>query len=391
MTSLRLLIALLLVSLHASGANAATPPPPSAECAYLHRYLGYSLSPSLLPSVRTTCIEALNSLPSSGNVTAICTLDCRSLYDVYAQCAPERADSVATNYCGRFRDSPCSVLTSSDYDLVLRVYSSCSRGSDKGGGNSTYCSPSCASSIAALEEFSGCCRYDDLNGPKALCGQRPLAPCSTVLNDQRIPSLAPSSRECAYYSSYSDVEVASFTPSIDPACRAAKVNYPTSGRNPCFVPECQSLYDMVARCQGLNAAATLASDDCGSHGNQTCASLLSNASMIPFLYKSCANSTHCSPTCLEAISVLERYGGCCFGDQLNGPKALCGQLPLSHCPTNFNIVNSPSIASTVSSASPSDTFPGNGASLGTKVLLTVLLTAVVNSMRDLDGSTTVDD
>ncbi|KAL5489343.1 hypothetical protein EMCRGX_G018426 [Ephydatia muelleri] len=48
--------------------------------------------------------------------------------------------------------------------------------------NSTYCSPSCLAAITAAEKHGGCCYAQYLNGPKALCGQQPIAPCSTTVS-----------------------------------------------------------------------------------------------------------------------------------------------------------------------------------------------------------------
>ena len=353
----------LFIAFHTAGTNAA--PPPSAECAYLNRYLGNSLLPSLLPSVGDTCVAAFNSVLLSGDTSAICIPECQSFYALYSQCATAKASVFATSYCGQFNNSPCSAVTSSDYALVSRVYSSC-------GGNSTYCAPSCAAAIAALETFSGCCRYSDLNGPKALCGQQPVAPCLTVLNNNPDPP----SRECAYFNYYADVRVTSFTPSLNGVCRAA-INNP-SETDACNIPECQSLYDLASKCQGVSASYEFASKQCGRHGNQTCSYVLSNYTILSSVYTSCANSTHCSPSCLDAISALEQYGGCCFADVLNGPKALCGQQPMSHCPVIFSSTSptSPSVNTTDAAVA---TLLSNDGSFATEpnMLITSLACAIV--------------
>eukprot|EP00731_Ephydatia_muelleri_P015172 Em0008g892a len=124
--------------------------------------------------------------------------------------SPATADDYALDTCGRLNNSDCSTLFIQDRDLYYALTKACNNGS--------YCSPSCVAAIAALEQFSGCCRYDALNGHKALCGQPLIAPCSTVLNSG---SVATPSRECAYVSSYRVLsEMASLTPSQDAKCRS---------------------------------------------------------------------------------------------------------------------------------------------------------------------------
>lgn len=141
-------------------------------------HLAGSVPSSLVPSISSKCVDAYNSTFRSGNVNAICIAECQSLYMLYAQCAgTTHADIRATTYCGQVEDGV----------MVSAVQSACS--------NATYCSPSCVTAIAALQLNSGCCRYSELNGPKVLCGQQPVAPCSTILNSGSVA--APSSK-CAY-------------------------------------------------------------------------------------------------------------------------------------------------------------------------------------------------
>lgn len=380
MPPLSLSIALLFVLHAVSISSAASPPPPpaSAECAYLNRYLGNSLLPSLLPSVGDTCVAAFNSVLLSGDTSAICIPECQSFYALYSRCATSKASVFATSYCGHVNNSQCRVVTSSDYALVSRVYSSC-------GGNFTYCAPSCAAAIAALEAFSGCCRYSDLNGPKALCGQDPVAPCQTILDS----NVAPPSRECAYFNYYSDLRVSLFTPSLNEVCRAA-MNNPSEAADACNVPECQSLYDLASECQGVRASEEFASKQCGRHANRTCFDVLSNYTVLSTVYTSCANSTHCSPSCLDVISALELYGGCCFAGVLNGPKALCGQQPISYCSVLFNSTNptsrvptsvpaSVSVDSTDTDVSTSALSNGGPTATGPNVLLISLACAAVHA------------
>ena len=326
----------LLLVLFAMGATAAMTTP-SSECAYLSCYLGNDLLPSLLPSINSACIAALNSVRLSGNASASCIPECRSFYAVYSQCARVGADIFATSYCGQFSAKPCSDLTSMDYDLVFDVYAACN-------GNSTYCAPSCESSIFALEAFSGCCRYGDLNGPKALCGQQPIAPCISVLSGGG-PAAAPS-RECAYFNHYGD-------PSLNAMCRAGS-NNPNNKPDVC-IAECRSLLELASECQGELAAAAAASIQCGMHDNESCATLRGSFSnyttLLHAMYASCSNSTYCPPSCIDAISSLEQYGGCCFSDALNGPKALCGQPPIAHCTAIFTGTSSDGSSSAIGGSS----------------------------------------
>jgi hypothetical protein len=211
--------------------------------------------------------------------------------------------------------------------LVDAVRSACS--------NATYCSPSCVAAIAALQQNSGCCRYNELNGPKALCGQQLIAPCSTILNSG---SAAPSS-ECAYFDRYFKFQVASFTPSVNAMCRAELGSTTNGLREVCYVKECQSLYNLFAKCDGAVTADYYFSYVCGKPLNnaQNCSSLSANdRTLVSAVDSSCTNSTYCTPSCLSAINALEQYGSCCYTGVLNGPKVLCGQQPISYCSTIFN-------------------------------------------------------
>ena len=315
----------LLLVLVTMGSNAVTTP--TSQCAYLNDYFrsGPLLS-SLVPSISSKCLTAYNSIFTSGNTSAVCIAECQSLYTLYAQCAgTAQADFLATLYCGKVNDMYCTNLQ--DYGLVSAVSSACS--------NATYCSPSCVAAIAALQQNSGCCRYSELNGPKALCGQQLIAPCSTILNSG---SAAPSS-ECAYIGTYPlNFQVASFTPSVNAVCRAVLVST-TNGLGACYVKECQSLYNLYTKCSGEVGADQTVSTLCGKPVNnaKNCSSLSDNdRTLASAVYLSCTNSTYCTPSCLSAINALEQYGSCCYAGVLNGPKVLCGQQPISYCSTIFN-------------------------------------------------------
>ena len=303
---------------------------PTAECAYLTAYFGHTLLPSLTPSIRNECISALNAAIISRNVSGACIPQCQSLHTLYAQCVSSSdADSVASGFCGKAADKMqrCSTLSANDTSLVTAVQTTCK--------NSTFCTSSCIASITALEQASGCCRHDVLNGPKALCGQRTIAPCSTVLNNNSSP--APSS-ECAYLNNYfGSVLLNALTPSLSDGCRAALNTAVLTGNySSVCTPQCRSLQRVYARCKGVVAAEFDASTFCASVNNSSCSSLLTNGSqLISRLGESCSNSTECSSSCRDAINTVEQYGGCCFSHLINGAKALCGQTPIASCSTAF--------------------------------------------------------
>ncbi|KAL5491143.1 hypothetical protein EMCRGX_G016374, partial [Ephydatia muelleri] len=81
---------------------------------------------------------------------------------------------VASSLCGEFNNRNCPDALTNGANLIGKVRTACS--------NSTYCPSSCVNAIAAAEQYGGCCFADDLNGPKALCGQQPVAPCSTIVS-----------------------------------------------------------------------------------------------------------------------------------------------------------------------------------------------------------------
>lgn len=310
--ALCVLIGLLFVV----GSNSVTSP--SRQCDYLRYYLliGYrDLLPSLVPSISSSCLERYKD----NHPRAYCVAECQSLYSALSQCTSSAtADDYASNGCGRFNNSDCDALFMQDTNLYYSLKTACNNG--------TYCSSSCSTAIAALEQFSGCCRHKVLNGPKALCGQPLIAPCSTVLNSG---SVATPSRECAYLSSYRVLsEMASLTPSLDAKCRSI-LTTEGFGRNIC-IPECQSYFTFLATCYDFLSANYSVSLLCGTFNNQECLDIIIRNST---LIDNCDNSTYCSPSCVNAIAASEQYGGCCFAPFINGPKALCGQQPMSVCDT----------------------------------------------------------
>ena len=175
---------------------------PTSQCAYLNGYFGKPLLPSLVPSISSECVAAYNT----GSQSAYCVSNCQSLYSTSS--STSYANSGASNLCGKFGSSFCTDFM--DSSLVYAVQTYCK--------DVSYCSPSCKTSINNLELFSGCCKAGILNGPKVLCGQQPIAPCSTILNSG---SVAASSSECAYFNwlygggSGSSQMVSSLLPSLN--------------------------------------------------------------------------------------------------------------------------------------------------------------------------------
>lgn len=241
-----LLLALLLVV----GSNATTTP--SSECSYLVTYRGSSqLLPSLVPSVSSQCVAEYNN----GSATQSC---CQTLYSVLSKCtSPNLAEAIVSSQCGQYAVNSCAGLQYNS-NLAGTVYSACD--------NATYCSPSCRNA----------------NGRKALCGQQPIAPCSTALNSG---SVAVPSSECAYFRNYLDRESPSLTlsasllPSLNAVCRTTLANAGFES-NTC-IPECQSLYALIASCHAYGGSFLLGADYmaafyCGKFNNQNCSSLYSN-------------------------------------------------------------------------------------------------------------------
>eukprot|EP00731_Ephydatia_muelleri_P019762 Em0012g587a len=314
------LIGLLLVV----ESNAVTAP--SSQCAYFNYYYLYKspLLPSLVPSISSECLAVANN---PDNPTAVCTADCQSWGSLLSQCkTPAVAANDASSTCGLFKNSSCSTLQYDYYmyDLQRAVQSECRNGS--------YCSPNCSAAIADLEEYSGCCSADKLNGPKALCGQQTIAPCSTVLNSGSV--VAPTS-ECAYFLYYGPVvdEAASRLPSVNAEC----IKRFSSEQFDICTAECQSYFALLGKCgYGVQNSDNVASLACGKFDNRTCGDTYSTEigqNVTTELQTACSNSTYCPSSCVNAIAAAERYGGCCFAIDLNGPKVLCGQQPIAPCST----------------------------------------------------------
>lgn len=179
----------------AVGSNAVTSAL-SNQCAYFEYYFrnGASVAsvalPSLLPTpISSACLAAYRATNSS----ALCKAECRSLYSAISECeSPSLADDFSAQYCGRVNNSYCSALK--DGGLVSAIYSNCGY-----APASASCSSSCKSSIAALQNFSGCCRAYILNSAKLQCGQQTIAPCSSVFNSG--PVVVPKD-ECTNFRMY---------------------------------------------------------------------------------------------------------------------------------------------------------------------------------------------
>ena len=322
-------ISVLLVLLLVERSSAVTAP--SSQCAYFNYYFPYNpLLPSLVPSISSKCLAAYNP----DDRKAICIADCRSSYSVLSQCTSEANAAVYVAFpCGQFNGMSCSTLAQNDPNgLTGAVSSACS--------NYTYCSPSCLAAIAALERYSGCCSANDLNGPKVVCGQQPIAPCSTVLNSGSVT--APTS-ECAYldyYNSTQAIAVSNRLPSVNAEC---KKRFLAADPDLC-ITECQSYFALFGKCKGVQNSDSMASYACGKFNNQKCSDLYNTANgtiLTTQLETTCSNSTYCPPSCVNAIAAAERYGGCCYAEYINGRKVLCGQQPIAPCST---IVSSGSAA-----------------------------------------------
>ena len=312
LTAISVLIVLLLVVM---GSDAVTTP--TSQCAYFkYYYPDYPLLPSRVPSISSKCLAVINN---PNNPKGVCTSDCQSLYSVLSQCDnPYGAARYAASKCGVFKSSFCSTLTQNDLnDLQYAVESKCS--------DENYCSPSCSAAIAALEQYSGCCSANYLNGPKVLCGQQTIAPCSTVLNSG---SVASPTSECAYALYYGLGDL-SRLPSVNAEC----IKRVTSSRQYC-IAECQSLFALYGRCTSVQLSDYLASIRCGEFNDRNCSDALNNgANLIEEVGTACSNPTYCASSCVNAIAAAEQYGGCCFAHILNGPKVLCGQQPVAPCST----------------------------------------------------------
>ena len=118
-----------------------------------------------------------------------------------------------------------------------------------------------------------------------------------------------------------------FIPSLNPTCLASLIT------DYGCIAECQPLYALYGRCLYGKTVDYLASRYCGEFGSQNCKWLYGNSNGALESLSACSNSTNCSPSCLTAITAAEKYGGCCYAEYINGPKALCGQQPIAPCST----------------------------------------------------------
>lgn len=317
------------------------------KCAYFEYYFrnGASVAsvalPSLLPTpISSACLAAYRATNSS----ALCKAECRSLYSAISECeSPSLADDFSAQYCGRVNNSYCSALK--DYGLVSAIYSNCGY-----APASASCSSSCKSSIAALQNFSGCCRAYILNSAKLQCGQQTIAPCSSVFNSG--PVVVPKD-ECTNFRMYGpnswSTLAALIIPLLDTKCITA-VKARGFGSVGTCIPECQPLYSFIENCEGAITYNSWTTLFCGTFTNQSCSNMRFGNnrdkildSLSTSVATSCADSTYCSPSCLAAITVLEKYAGCCYADELNGPKVLCGQQPIPYCSTPVNSIGSAAI------------------------------------------------
>ena len=333
----------LIVLLLVVGSDAVTTP--TSQCSYLTTYYqdGKPLVPSLVPSISSGCLAAYNS----GNRANICIAECQSWYSVLTQCmSPDIAGVVAASRCGQFNKTSCDTLAQNKFNgLSDAVSTAC-------GANYTYCSPNCSAAIAALEQYSGCCSADELNGPKLVCGQQPIAPCSTLLSGS---TPAPTS-DCVYLVKYG-LKAAALNglASVNAECtKRLAIEGDINPASAC-IAECRSLFVLFETCVGTLNSNAQAGYMCGKFNNKNCSDLesLTNPEWVRLLtgwQLACSNSTYCTNSCVNAIAAMEQYGGCCFSYFLNGPKALCGQQPVAPCTT---IVSSDQLPVAPSSSSGS--------------------------------------
>ena len=143
-----------------------------SECEYFIDYFpDFPLNSSLVPSLDAYCLEWYNMDVTSqtpANTPPWCANPCQSLYMLYSKCIGQYyADLVASYYCGSYQNIICSSYD--NYTYIYEVYESCN--------SSTSCSDSCLLATMALENYSGCCDSDTLNGPNVLCGRQAVARC----------------------------------------------------------------------------------------------------------------------------------------------------------------------------------------------------------------------
>ena len=87
---------------------------------------------------------------------AWCAVECQSLYNLYSRCIGQYyVDLFMSAYCGNYSNVPCYLYE--NYTYLYDVYSLCN--------SSTLCSAPCRDATVALENYSGCCTSDTLNGP----------------------------------------------------------------------------------------------------------------------------------------------------------------------------------------------------------------------------------
>ena len=165
--------ALIAVVLISGGIEAASVNSLTSECEYfVYNFPDWPLLQSLVPSVDAACLEVYNKFSDSeaGDAPSWCAVECQSLYNLYSRCIGQYyVDLFMSAYCGNYSNVPCYLYE--NYTYLYDVYSLCN--------SSTSCSAPCRDATVALENYSGCCTSDTLNGPKVLCGGEPVAPCTT--------------------------------------------------------------------------------------------------------------------------------------------------------------------------------------------------------------------
>ena len=146
---------------------------------------------------------------------------------------------------------------------------------------------------------------------------------------------APSS-QCAYLEHYFNKATNGLLPSLLPSINSkCLTGYVAGNQSTLCVPECQSLYSTYSQC--ASSVSNINTLQCGIFKNSYCPTIYTfDYRQIPLIHGSCNDSSYCSPSCVSAIASVEAESGCCRADIHNGPKVLCGQQPITPCPSVFN-------------------------------------------------------
>ena len=332
---------------------------PSKECVYLEYVFGVGaadgavLKAANLPSVSTTCINAINALLSvtrSGRIAdlkyyqSVCGWSCQSFYYLYSYCHnTDDADMFIGSYCGQNGGKYCPVV----YNSI--TYSNLFHSMDLACGGNT-CTSSCQSAVNDLYYYAGCCAASIVNKAKVTCGMNTVAPCPTAF------SWAPTApnKQCVYldyiFHNGPSLLNAANLPSVDSKCigainslvsAPAGVNgYPDLKyyQSACS-PTCQSFYYLYSYCHNFDEADMFISSYCGNYSAKYCPEVYNSSTYSGFetsFSQACSINVGCSSTCKSAMNTLSGYAGCCSADEVNLAKVTCGMNTVAPCPTIFS-------------------------------------------------------